>query len=83
MVDRRTKYNKEVSSVIRLNYSKYLKIFNTEIPISVKAAEASAVGKSIYAYDGNGIAADAYRYLTKEVLENGKHRNKHREEHTR
>ena len=83
MVDRRTLYNKEVSSVIRLNYSKYLKIFKTEIPISVKTAEASSVGKSVYAYDGKGIAAEAYRNLTKEVLDSGKHRNKHREEHTR
>ena len=83
MVDRRTLYNKEVSNVIRLNYSKYLKIFKTEIPISVKAAEASSVGKSVYAYDGKGIAAEAYKNLTKEVLDNGKHRNKHREEYTR
>ncbi|MCR4692306.1 MAG: AAA family ATPase [Firmicutes bacterium] len=83
MVDRRTLYNKEVSSVIRLNYSKYLKIFKTEIPISVKTAEASSVGKSVYAYDGKGIAAEAYRNLTKEVLDSGKYRNKHREEHTR
>lgn len=83
MVDRRTKYNKDVSSVIRLNYSKYVKIFKTEIPISIKAAEASAVGKSILAYDEKGIAADAYRSFTKEVLEDGKQRNKHRSEYAR
>ncbi|MBO4898610.1 MAG: ParA family protein [Clostridia bacterium] len=83
MVDRRTLYNKEVSSVIRLNYGKYLKIFKTEIPHTVKAAEASAVGKSVYAYDSKGLAAEAYRNLTKEVLDNGKHRDKHREDYTR
>lgn len=83
MVDRRTIYNKEVSSVIRLNYGKHLRIFKTEIPSSVKAAEAAAVGKSVYAYDGKGIAAEAYKSFTKEVLEGGKYRDKHREEHTR
>ena len=83
MVDRRTLYNKEVSSVIRLNYSNYLKIFKTEIPSSIRAAEASSVGKSIYEYDKKGIAAEAYKNFTKEVLNDGKLRNKHRSEHTR
>ena len=83
MVDRRTLYNKEVSAVIRLNYGKYLKIFKTEIPVSVRAAESSAVGKSVYAYDSKGIVAEAYRNFTKEVLDNGKHRDKHCKEHTR
>jgi chromosome partitioning protein len=83
MVDKRTLYNKEVSSVIRLNYSKYLKSLNTEIPDTVKAAEASAVGRSVYAHDAKGIAAEAYKNLTKEVLNDGRSRNKHREEYTR
>jgi chromosome partitioning protein len=83
MVDRRTLYNKEVSSVIRLNYSKYLKIFKTEIPASIRAAEASSVGKSIFEYDKKGIAAEAYKNFTKEVLNDGRVRNKHRSERSR
>ena len=83
MVDRRTRYAKDVSSVIRLNYAKYVKIYKTEIPLSIKAAETSAVGKSIFAYDKKGIAADAYRNFTKEVLDDAKQRNKHKSEHTR
>lgn len=83
MVDRRTLYNKEVSSVIRLNYSKYLKIFKTEIPASIRAAEASSVGKSIFEYDKKGIVAEAYRNFTKEVLNDGRVRNKHRSERSR
>ena len=46
MFDRRTRYAKDVSSVIRLNYAKYVKIYKTEIPLSIKAAETSAVGKA-------------------------------------
>lgn len=63
-----------------MNYGKHVTIFKTEIPLSIKAAETSAVGKSIYTYDKNGKAADAYKDLTKEVLDDGKQRNKHRSE---
>ena len=80
MVDKRTNYAKDISRVIRMSYGKNLTIYKTEIPLSVKAAETSAVGKSIYAYDKNGKVAEAYKGLTKEVLENGKQRNKHRSE---
>ena len=80
MVDRRTNYSKDVSRQIRLNYGKHVTIFKTEIPLSIKAAETSAVGKSIYTYDKYGKAADAYKDLTKEVLDDGKQRNKHRSE---
>lgn len=80
MVDKRTKFAKDVSGQIRFNYGKHLTIYKTEIPLSVKAAETSAVGKSIYTYDCNGKAADAYKDFTKEVLDGGKQRNKHRSE---
>ena len=36
---------------------------------SVRAAETSGRGKSIFAHDKNGKVAAAYRSLTKEVLE--------------
>ena len=45
-----------------------LRIFDAEIPHSIRAAEISAEGKSIYAHDPNGKVAEAYRSLTKEVL---------------
>ena len=80
MVDSRTNYAKDISRVIRMNYSKNVTVFKTEIPHSIKAAETSSVGKSIFTYDKNGKAAEAYRNLTKEVLDNGKQRNKHRSE---
>lgn len=83
MVDRRTNYAKDISRVIRMNYGKHLTIYKTEIPLSIKAAETSAVGKSIYAYDKNGKAAQAYRDLTKEVTDGGRQRNKHKSEHIR
>lgn len=77
MVDRRTSLSKDVSYMLRNNYGDKLKIFPTEIPLAVKAAEISAEGKSIYLHDKNGKAARAYETLTKEVLRNGKQCEKH------
>ena len=68
MVDNRTNYAKEIVKLLRDTYGGKLKIFDTEIPHSVRAAEISAEGKSIYAHDPNGKVAKAYADLTKEVL---------------
>ena len=78
MLDSRTNFAKEISSLIRDTYGKNLKIFKAEIPMSIRAAETSASGKSIYAYDKNGKVAEAYKNLTKEVLDSGKEQAKHR-----
>ena len=80
MVDNRTNYSKAVASQIRFNYSKHLTIYKSEIPYCVKASEITAVGKSVYTYDKRGKATEAYRNLTKEVLDGGKQRNKDRSE---
>lgn len=77
MVDNRTNFAREISSLIRNTYGSRLKIFRTEIPMSIRAAETSAAGKSIYAYDKSGKAAEAYKNLTKEVMNNGKTRVRH------
>lgn len=79
MVDGRTNLAKDISQLIRKTYGSNIKVFKTEIPLSVKVAETSAVGKSIYSYDKNGRVADAYRNLTKEVMDN-EQRTKHKSE---
>ena len=68
MVDSRTNYAKEVSGLIREAYGQDIRIYKTAIPRSIKAAEISAEGKSIFAHDPKGKVAEAYRELTKEVL---------------
>ena len=50
MTDSRTNYGKQISNLIRQAYGKHLKVFEQTIPRSVRAAETSAAGKSIFAY---------------------------------
>lgn len=68
MVDNRTNYAKDICSMVYEAYSSSIKVFKTEIPMSVRVAEISAEGSSIYKYDPKGKAAYAYGELTKEVL---------------
>ena len=68
MVDRRTKNAVEIIDALRTSYQNRLRVFSTEIPRSVRAAEASVTGGSIFEYDGEGKVAQAYERLAKEVL---------------
>ncbi|MBQ6409398.1 MAG: ParA family protein [Butyrivibrio sp.] len=71
MVDSRTNYAKDITSQIHEAYSSSVNVFPVEIPLSVRAAEISAEGSSLYVYDPKGKAAHAYRELIKEVMNNG------------
>ena len=70
MVDERTNYTKEIISLLEDVYGNKIHLFRTKIPHSVRAAEISAVGMSIYKYDGDGKVAKAYESLVEEVLSN-------------
>lgn len=71
MVDNRTNFAKDISTLLRDTYGGKVKVFATDIPHSVRAAEISAEGKSIFAHDPKGKVAESYRKLTKEVLRKG------------
>lgn len=71
MVDYRTNYAKEISKLLRGICAEVIPIFSSEIPQSIRAAETSYRAKSIYTHDPNGKVADAYRVLTREVLQIG------------
>lgn len=68
MVDYRTNYARDISLMVYDTYSASIKVFGSEIPMSVRAAEVSVEGKSIYSYDPKGKVACAYKGLTEEVL---------------
>ena len=69
MVDYRTNYAKDITAKLRETYGSRIAIFETAIPMSVKAAETSAEGVSIYSHCPKSKVAEAYRNLTQEVLE--------------
>lgn len=78
LADMRTNLARATADSLKQNYGRNVKIFQTVIPVSVKAAETSAAGQSIYRYDKNGAAAKAYEKFTGEVVRNGeKKRNQH------
>ena len=83
MVDGRTNYAKDISNLIRETYGSKIKVFGTDIPHSVRAAEISAEGKSIFKHDPKGKVAEAYRVLTKEVVQDAEKRRKHQLEQLR
>lgn len=83
MVDQRTNYAREVSDLLRRTYGGKIRVFSTDIPHSVRAAETSAEGKSIYLHDPKGKVAQAYAQLTKEVIQLEKQREKHSPEQSR
>lgn len=68
MVDSRTNYARDISSLLIENYGSRVRIFENSIPMSVRAAEISAEGVSIYQHDPKGKVAKAYQSLTEEVL---------------
>ena len=72
MVDLRTKYAQDLFFRIHETYTDTVGTFETYIPLSVRAAETSSEGKSIYVHDPSGKSALAYKSLTKEVLEHEK-----------
>lgn len=84
MVDLRANFTKNIVNILRGNYSNDIPVFQTEIPVSVKAVETSSEGKSIYLHDPASKIALAYENFTKEVLEGvQKERNKDRPENVR
>ncbi len=74
MVDRRTNFSKEIIELLHDNYGEYIHIFETAIPFSIRAAETSAEGVSIYKHDPKGRVAEAYKKLVEEVIDDGSER---------
>ncbi len=85
LVDGRTNLAKSTVDALRDNFGSRIRIYKTKIPIAVKAAEVSSKGKSIYAYEPNSTVSKAYADFTKEVLADGRQKERLHasHEHTR
>lgn len=68
MLNARTNYAKDIMELIREFYGDAIPIFESKIPFSVKAAETSAAGVSIFTLDKKHPVAQAYEKLTEEVI---------------
>ena len=72
MVDFRTNYAKDIVALVQETYGSQIAIFKNVIPMSVKAAETSAEGISIYTNCPKGKVSMAYMNLTQEVMSDEK-----------
>jgi chromosome partitioning protein len=69
LVDSRTIHAKEAIEILEENFGD--RVFASRIRKTVRFAEAPVKGMSVLKYDPNGVAADSYRKLAREVLSNG------------
>ncbi len=72
MVDSRTNFAKDISENLRVNCGDRIPVFQTEIPLTIRTAEASSTGMSVFLHATNDKAAKAYESLVQEVMANGK-----------
>ena len=66
-----TTFRKDIVNSVKSNFGRHLPVLDTVIPAMVRLAEVSTADKSIFQHEPRGRAADAYRRLTKEVLDIG------------
>ena len=59
MFDGRTKNARDIDDLLKMNYGTAVKVFDHKIPSSVRAAETTAKGVSIFQYDPNGAVGQA------------------------
>jgi len=74
LANMRTNLAKNTLEIIKNAYGEGVKIYQHPIPYSTKVKEASAAGKSIFAYEPKGRAAYAYEQFVKEVVRDGNER---------
>ena len=66
-----TAFRRDIVNSVKENFGRRLPVLDTVIPSTVRLAEVSTADNSIFQHEPRGRAADAYRRLTKEVLEIG------------
>lgn len=68
MYNRQTNLSKKVKESLEISYGENIKIFNSLIPLSVKAAEAPIAGKSVLEYSPDNIVSLSYKNLIGEII---------------
>jgi chromosome partitioning protein len=70
LMDTRTVHAKEAIEILEENFGD--RVFASRIKKTIRFAEAPVKGMSVLKYDPDGMAAQSYRDLAKEVLANGR-----------
>lgn len=81
LANMQTNLGKSTVDTLRENFGQHINVFDTVIPIGVKVAEATVVGKSVYEHAKDSNVAKAYENLTKEIVRSQK--TKHKSSHER
>ena len=61
MIQKNTNFGQLITEVIHDTYGRHFKIYDSRIPLSIRAAETSAYGKSLFAFEPSNRAAQAYK----------------------
>ena len=69
MMDSRPIHAKEAIEILEENFG--ARVFASRIRKTIRFAEAPVKGMSVLKYDPDGVAAESYRQLAKEVLAHG------------
>jgi chromosome partitioning protein len=69
MVDERTNLTQQVIAEVRAHFKD--RVFETQVPRSVRLAEAPSFGKPVILYDIRSKGAEAYLQLAREMLSHG------------
>lgn len=72
LANMQTNLAKSTADTLRENFGNHINVFDTIIPIGVKAAEATVVGKSVFEHARDSNVAKAYENLTKEIVRSEK-----------
>lgn len=72
MYNQRTNLSKEVKRTIEDSYGHNIRIFTDIVNYSIKAAETSAIGESIFTHDPEGPIAKSYMGVVKELISHEK-----------
>lgn len=76
LANMQTNLAKSTADTLRENFGNHINVFDTVIPIGVKAAEATVVGKSVFEHAKDSNVAKAYENLTKEIVRSEKSETK-------
>jgi len=69
MVDERTNLTQQVIAEVREHFKD--QVFKTQVPRSIRLAEAPSFGKPVLLYDIRSRGAEAYLELARELMSHG------------